>query len=224
MNEEISRILRMLEEGKINAEEAERLIRALREAESPRAESHGRAAPEPNPCATFAETLREIGRVVREAQRRQRRSACRYAVWCRYGVRRRHEQERRRRAENWNTFRRVKHVLLFSAIVDDHLKPEDRLRDLLDDQLAWDNLRFGLEEEFRIDVQPADLRALDTVQALMDYIDGRVQPASSAAAEPGESSSESSEAAEPAELGTDSPAADPERGSRRRPGGSTQPA
>src|SRR5579863_5863773 len=174
MHEEIARILRMLEEGKISAEEAERLIRVLREPEPPRPESHPRPTPEPDPFATFAARMREIVHACRTAQRRQRRAAHRYAIWCRYGIRRRHEQERRRRAEHWTPYRRVKHVLLFVAVVGDHVKPESRLNDLLDDQLAWDNLRFGLEEEFHLEIPAADLAGLATVQAVADYIEARL--------------------------------------------------
>src|SRR5215813_13741643 len=97
MNDEVSRILDMLEAGKITATEAAELIRALEERSS--AEAEARVAPPPDLCDDIRVRVRTVARAIRRAQERQRRYAQRYLVWCGHQLKRKVEQERRRRAE-----------------------------------------------------------------------------------------------------------------------------
>src|SRR5690242_12243652 len=101
MNEEISRILQMLEAGKINAGEAERLIRALGDVtgasgggESSHVEETSRPAG-PNPFRDLQEIFRMFG----DAQARAARRQCRWAHWRHFKWQRHQEEARRKRAE-----------------------------------------------------------------------------------------------------------------------------
>jgi hypothetical protein len=191
MNEEIERILRMLDEGKINAADAERLIRAVRSEAAPQdaewREWPDWSAPRPSPCIELKEKVRTVRRAVRAARDRQRRHAVRYAVWCMHHLKRKSERDRRKRSENRTTVDRVIYVLTASAVVATTPEAGSLVKDLLQgDQFAWDNFYFGLEEEFRIDIPPRDLHDLITVQSVADYIDRRLAepPAPVATEEP----------------------------------------
>ena len=211
MNEEIERILRMLEEGKISAAEAERLIRAVRsEGNKPEwGEWAAWTAPRPSPCVELREKVRTVRRAVRAARDRQQRHATRYAVWCMHHLKRKSERERRKRSQRRTTVERVIYVLTASAVVAAIPRPDSLVKDLLQgDQFAWDNFYFGLEEEFRIDIPPRDLHDLITVQSVADYVDRRLAELAPTSAEP--------EA--PAEVPTEEPPAAPRRRGKKAPG------
>lgn len=176
MDEEISRILRLLEEGKIQAAEAERLIRALKEVH----ETEVRIEPFGELNAFF----RGIARSMRRAARAQRRCRWwqffRYLEWL--------EQARRGRAETLSIAERVRFVLRERVMVEqESLTPEARLHDLLPDRMARDNLRYGLQAEFHLEIDPGDLDHLETVRALEEYISRRLSPPETHAASDSES-------------------------------------
>lgn len=186
MNEEISRILQLLEEGKINAEEAEKLIRAIRETgakppETPPSEATTGAAreaeqatPRPDPFRDICELFSLLGKAIRRAARRRRR----FWIWTVLHTLRTEEEARRRRAETKSVYERVRYVLKHIALVEeDSIEPGSRLReDLKMGRFSLDNLRLGLELEFRIDIPSGDLEGLTTVQAVVDYIHSRIAP------------------------------------------------
>src|SRR5262245_57444569 len=110
MNEEIAKILEMLEAGKIDAAEAEKLIRTINEA---KAESHARPIC-PNPFRDIEDLFRIFGRAARQAARRRSR----WAVWRFYSFLHWQEEARRERARTMSTFERVAFVLRERALVD----------------------------------------------------------------------------------------------------------
>jgi acyl carrier protein len=174
MNEDISRILQMLEEGKINAAEAERLIRALKEPGAPSAEAGERPTPRPGPVHDFNDLIRLIAQATKRAARRQRR----LMIWRFFQFLRCQEEFRQERARTMNVEERVRFVLQHIAVVEtDEIEPASRLRaDLKMGPIAFDNLRSGLEVEFHMEIPPGDLSGLDTVQAVVDYISRRLSP------------------------------------------------
>jgi acyl carrier protein len=165
MEEEISRILRLLEEGKIDAAEAERLIRALKELR----EAEARVEPFGELNAFF----RTITRTMRRAAHFQRRCRWwqffRYLEWL--------EQARQRRSESLTTPERVHFVLRERVMISqEDISPTARLHNLLPDRIAWETLRYGLQTEFHLAIDPSDLDRLETVQDLEEYITQRLTP------------------------------------------------
>lgn len=183
MNEEIARILQMLEDGKIGAEEAEKLIRAVRESQ---------AAPPPPPpppkqetrfgestedwwgfCANPFRDLEDLGRILRQTGRQIRRNRIRRYWWHHYRLNHWCEMRRRRREETMTTFERVRFVLLLAPVENDFIvQPDTNFHDLLRrDRIAWDNLRYGLQEEFLLDITMDKLDACRTVQDIVNLVE-----------------------------------------------------
>lgn len=179
MEQEVSGILRLLEDGKITADEAERLIRAARSArESAPSPSHPTIRHEP------ADSLSSILRVLQSAGRWQRRMLMlRLARF-----HRRHESQRQERARAMGIGERVRFVLIHRVFADpDVVCPTARLRDDLHlDAAGWEALRFALDTEFGIQGLAEQIEGLSTVQELYKCVEARLheQAASAAPAEP----------------------------------------
>ena len=187
MNEEISKILQMLEGGKINAEETERLIKARNvtpNAASPEPEKE--AQPFPNPFRD----LQELFRFLSDAQGRAMRRQNRWLYWRHYKHARSEAEARAARAETLNTEERIRFILTDRVLVDRHdFGPDTPLNELLNvsrwccektNGIAWENLQYGLEDEFGLEMSVEDLQGCETFQALVDFIVARV-PVSAAA-------------------------------------------
>ncbi len=184
MNEDISRILQMLEDGKINADEAERLIKALREPES----AGGATASETTaqPQADPFRDVRELGRMLREAQARFIRRQARIARWRHDQFARAEADARKLRAETHTPFQRVRHVLIHRVYVDrQEFQPDTPLRELMDvcagpwerrAGIAWQNLRYGLEDEFGVTLTDEQVRGWNTVQDMVNAVSGGEEP------------------------------------------------
>jgi hypothetical protein len=184
MNEEISRILQMLEAGKINAEEAERLIRALNETSTQHSDAPEKERESfPNPFRD----LQELFRFFSDAQGRALRRQNRWLYWRHYKFARDEAAARTARAETLDTEARIRFILTDRVLVDKHdFEGAANLNDLMNvsrwccertNSIAWDNLRYGLEDEFALEISMEDLHGCETVQALLDYISAKV-PAS----------------------------------------------
>lgn len=190
MNEEIARILQMLEAGKISAEEAERLIRAVNEGGAP-----GSRAPHGGPGAEGAHegahfepfhNLKQLFRWLSEAQMRGMRRQIRWYWWRRYRCDRWEARQRGQRADTMSATDRVRFVLLERVQVDNRdPRPTESLTELLSGdsagwersaQTAWEVLRLALEDEFGIQIDATELKAVPTVQALVEYVEARVPP------------------------------------------------
>ena len=198
MNEEISKILQMLEAGKINAEEAERLIRALSDAPKSPAEDPG---PELHTFPNPFRDLQELFRVFSTAQDRAVRRQHRWLYWRHYKHARCEQEARAKRAETMDTAARIRYILTDRVLVEkSDFDENSNLNDLLSvsrwccertNNIAWDNLRYGLEDEFGLEIAMEDLRACETVQGVIDYVTARVpaptlnpQPSEPAESEP----------------------------------------
>lgn len=247
MNEEIGRILQLLEKGTISAEEAERLIRAAGEAGagSPRlapaqAASGGGTAEEEarihigraiedfwDPFSPFANPLPDIGdfsRAFRRVKDRIRRHNTRRFWWSYFRLNQWYERRRSQRRESMSVYERVRFVLLGAPASGDFiLQAQTDIHELLDkDRLAWDLFQLGLEEEFGFAVAMEQARSFRTVQDVVDYVEQRrnwTEPASPASS--GEAvSQESLDRPEPDELAE--PVTEPEsnrdQGGRKRGG------
>lgn len=169
MNEEISRILKMLEEGRITAAEAESLIRALREGGAPPPPPpSGPPPPRSRPRGDLCDLFGAIARAIGRAERRQRR----YSVWSFLQQVRIRQEERRERMNRMSAAERVLYVFEEIVLPDaEEITPEMRLReDLHLGAIARDNLRFGLEAEFDIRIPVGEALDWKTVQDVMDYI------------------------------------------------------
>jgi acyl carrier protein len=166
MNEEISRILRMLEEGRITAAEAELLIRAVKEGSAP--PPPGTPPPRPRPRGDLCDLFGAIARAISRAERRQRR----YSIWSFLQQVRIRQEERRERINRMSAAERVRYVFDEIVLPDvEEIKPGMRLReDLHLGSIARDNLRFGLEAEFDIRIPVGEALDWKTVQDVMDYI------------------------------------------------------
>lgn len=168
MNEQVNRILRMLEEGKIDADAAERLIRALQRTEpASGSERHW-------PFEGRAETpdiFRGIVRALKAASRRQRR-----LVWWRYyRFNDRMAACRRKRAAELSTPARIEHLFVHRGLADpDELRPEVTLDQLGFDQFARDILRWALQDEFGIEIQPQEVQRLTTFGSVVEWVESRV--------------------------------------------------
>src|SRR5256714_519636 len=141
MNEEISRILGLLEKGKINAEEAERLIRAVGEQGKPRTDEAASASATAGTagCADPLTELRRIFRRVGEAQMRASRRWGRWHWWRHYKLERHTEKKRRSRSESMSTFDRVIFVLKERVFVEEaEITADTSLKSLLDlEPIRW---------------------------------------------------------------------------------------
>ena len=186
MNEEVSKILQMLEAGTINAGEAERLIRALGEAGSaPRAEETASPEESVRPvCLNPFRDLQELFRIAGEVQARAVRRQSRWAHWRHFRWTRQEAEARSKRAETMDTAERVRFVLTdrvavylleFGAnappgeLISSSLSGWERPR-----RIAWDNLRYGLEDEFQIEIPAEDVEKWETVQSIVEYVGGRI--------------------------------------------------
>ncbi len=172
MNEEVGRILGMLEDGKISAEEAERLIRALCETASHRA-SAGKRGPCGEP-KQGADILKCICRALKAAARRQRRMSW----WQYYWANRRWAEARSKRAADMGTAERVERLLIECGLGDPgETPPTARLdQDLHFDNLARQVLRYALEDEFGLSVSPEDVLAMATVADVVAFVEARLTP------------------------------------------------
>jgi hypothetical protein len=225
MNEEIAKILQMLEAGTISADEAERLIRAVRE-EPGSSRAGGRPASDA-PVEPF-HSLKLLFRRLSEAQMRAARRQLRWMWHCRYRAASREARDRAHRIANMATAEQVRWLLLERVQVDDRdPRPESRLTDLLapdpcdwdrSTRVPWDTLRLALEAEFGIAVDRNELQGLVTVQDLADYVEARVPPRASAqAAASPEAAEQTGEPPNPTTPDPQEPPAPPaERPSRRR--------
>ena len=177
MNEEIARILQLLESGKINADEAERLIKAVNGSPGgrprPGAEpddggSTEAAGPEIclNPFRDLEQLFRTITRAYRGGMRRHRR----FEEWRWHEYRRSRGDERRQRAETQSVADRVRYVVAERALLD----PDSGLEDL--DEVARGLLRYELEDEFSIEIPADDLATVYNLDALSAYVESRLRP------------------------------------------------
>jgi hypothetical protein len=199
MNEEISRILELLEKGIVTAEEAERLIRAAGVAaaaafaESPQpsappvmetlgaeqeARRHSDRAIEDfwDPFSPFANPLPDLGdlsRTIRRIRDRVRRHNTRRFWWNYFRLNRWYEFRREQRRESMSTYERVRFVILGAPAVSDFiLQAQTDIHELLDrDRIAWDLFRLGLEEEFGKPVSAELAYSFRTVQSVVDWVD-----------------------------------------------------
>src|SRR5258708_33196129 len=114
MNEEISKILQMLEAGKINAEEAERLIHALNDSAKPAGAPPEPETPSfPNPFRD----LQELFRVFSDAQNRAARRQHRWLYWRHYKHARGEREASEKRAATMDNAGRIRFVLTERALV-----------------------------------------------------------------------------------------------------------
>jgi hypothetical protein len=228
MNEEITRILQMLEDGKIGADEVEKLIRALRESQAAPPPPPPPPPPKPQPsfgeaaedwwgfCANPFRDLEDLGRILRQTGRQIRRNRIRRYWWHHYRLNHWCEMRRRRRKETMTTFERVRFVLLLAPVENDFIvQPDTNFHDLLRrDRIAWDNFRYGLQEEFRLDISLDRLDSLRTVQDVVDFVEAEKKAKSAPQAETAETwpptepdtPAEPEVPAEPAEPAVPSPA------------------
>jgi acyl carrier protein len=196
MNDEISRILRLLEEGKISADEAERLIRSLKEGlgkgpgpSDKRWKCEGKAEP--------PDVVRSIVRAFKAAARRHRRSTW----WRYYWFAQKLTEARQRRKAAATAEARVHHLFTHCGLADPGDLPNaTTLADLAFDDMARDVLRFAIEDEFGVTVTSDDVSAFQTVGDVVAWASERV-PAAPAAPAP--------EAAEP-QAGSPEPTVAPE--------------
>ncbi len=237
MNEDISRILDMVEKGTITADEAERLIRvsmlnsaagtrSFRDSASESApfafregstehESAGREeralddlwdpfSPFSNPLPD----LQDITRVFRRIGDRLKRHHMRRYWWNYFRLNRWYEHRRTQRRAAMSTYERVRFVLLGAPAHSEFvIQAQTDIPELLErDRIAWDLFRFGLEEEFGIELSMDQARAFRTVQDVVDYVDYVEKPADTPGATegsaPGEPASDSTPEVEPAKPAT----------------------
>jgi hypothetical protein len=197
MNEEIGRILQMLESGKISAEEAERLIRASGEAGVPPSASPpltdataeeearihtGRAIEDFwDPFSPFANPLPDIGdlsRTVRRIKGRIRRHNTRRFWLSYFRLNRWYESRRKQRRDTMSAYERVRFVLLGAPPSGEFiLQAQTDIHELLvNDDIAWSLFNLGLDEEFGFETTMDQLRAFRTVQDVVNYVEQQQQP------------------------------------------------
>src|SRR5688572_8728125 len=172
MNEEIARILQLLEAGKINADEAERLIKAMREPVGATAGSARAGSPEDsftesvsqqNPFRDIEQLFKTVTRAYKSGLKKHRR----FEEWRWHEFRRAKHEERRQRAESQSVGDRVRFVLTERAFID----PDSSLEEL--DEIARGLLRYELEEEFGMEIPRDDLETIGAIDALIAYIESR---------------------------------------------------
>jgi len=194
MNEQISRILKLLEDGKITADAAERLIRALQEVggngSSERRWQTGYRSEPPD-------ILRVLMRAIRAAGRRQRR----LSWWRYYRFQDQLARCRRKRAEEMSTADRVAHIFTHRGLADpDELQANATLEDLGFDQVARAVLRWALQDEFGVEMSEDTLASLWTYGAVVEWAERHSAGHSTAA----------TEAANPEPAAAPEPPSDPE--------------
>jgi len=163
MNEEIGRVLDLLEAGKIGADEAERLIRAVCEAARP-----GGARQRDRSVAR--DDLRAACRWIGKRCREMARTRHTVRWWHHFAHRRYREEERARRASRLSACERVTYVL-DAYLLRDSAPREARLREDLGLRgLEWELLRYALEDEFRLEIFPGDLKACVTVADIVALV------------------------------------------------------
>ncbi len=172
MNEEVGRILTMLEDGKISAEEAERLIKALCVTASGQAET-GKRHPS-GERKEGADILKCVWRALRVAARRQRR----VSWWQQYWANRRWVEARTKRAAGMGTPERIEHLFIECGLADPgDAPPTARLeQDLRLDHLARQVLRYALEDEFGLTVSTEDVQGMATVADVIAFVESRTAP------------------------------------------------
>ncbi|HSV74053.1 MAG TPA: hypothetical protein VLH79_09870 [Chthonomonadales bacterium] len=164
MNEEITRVLDLLEEGKIAADEAERLIRAVCEARL----SGARERRAERPAAH--DDLRAACRWIRMRCRQMARTRHTVRWWRHFADLRCREDERARRARHMPAAERVAYVL-DAYLLRGGPPPDARLReDLGLSGMEWELLRYAMEHEFGVGLLPGDLRACVTVADLVALV------------------------------------------------------
>src|SRR5262249_41572208 len=144
-------------------------------APEPEEEIHGF----PNPFRD----LQELFRFITDAQNRALRRQHRWLFWRHYKHSRTEREARAQRAESMDAEARIRFVLVERVLTDKQdFDNSARLEDLLNvtrwccertNSIAWENLQFGLEDEFGLDIPMDDLKSCETVQSLIDYIGGR---------------------------------------------------
>mgnify|MGYP005854830857 CR=1 FL=1 len=176
MKEEVGRILGMLEDGKINAQEAEKLIRALCDTASDRtAPGDRRHSEEPRQCTDI---LKSISRALKAAARRQRRMSCLQYYWaCQ-----RRAEARSRRAATMSTSERVERLFVECGLGDPGgVPPTASLdEDLHFDDLARQVLRYALEDEFGLTVTADEALGMAAVADVVAFVERRLAPTASA--------------------------------------------
>jgi hypothetical protein len=252
MNDEITRILELLEKGTITAEEAERLIRAAGAATArafgekaepeavppvignPTAEDESRQhfhrAIEDfwDPFSPFANPLPDLGDISRGLKRireRIKRHNTRRFWWNYFRLNKWYEHRRSQRRASMTTYERVRFVLLGAPAYPGFiLQAQTDIHELLGkDRMAWDLFRFGLEEEFGIEVSMDQARYFLSVQDVVDWVEERrpsstMVPETEAHAPSSEPDAAEPSDAAPTETAVESPA-EPAPGGRGRPRG-----
>lgn len=178
MDEEIGRILQLLEEKKIDAAAAERLIYAVRGTRKERTASPHSDNPFDahwNPPLPPLPDMRELIDILRSAQKQIHRRRHRHYWWHYYTMNHWQRQQRQRRVETMSTYERVRFVLMGATLWEEVvLHPTVLLQDVLRrERVAWECFHYGLEEEFDRTIPLSDLAGLTTVQAVADYLDVR---------------------------------------------------
>lgn len=170
MNEEISRILKLLEDGKITADAAERLIRAVRDRSGNGTSEHrwstaGRTEP--------PDILRGLVRSLKAAGRRHRR----LTWWRFYRFQEQMAACRRRRADEMTPRARVEYLFTHRGLAEpDELRPEVSLSDLGLDQVGKDVLRWALQDEFGVELAPEVFGSLTTYGAVVAWAESLTTP------------------------------------------------
>lgn len=171
-NDEIDRILKLLEDGKITPKEAEGLIRAIRKGtqvagEAPKTRKWACGGTGEGP-----DLIRSVLNGLKAAARRQRRLA-----WWRYyrfadQLRTlRHDRRRRLSPED-----RLRHLFADRGLADpDELKPEAKLADLGFDVVAWEVLRHALEEEFETALADETVRSFTTYGNVLAWVSAQAR-------------------------------------------------
>lgn len=166
MNEEISRILKLLEDGKISANEAERLLRLVMQGPG-----SGTSSAKRWECCTGepGAVWRGIRRALRSMARAQRRSAW----WQYFWTVRQAAEGRRKRAAEMTIAERVQHIFVACGLADkENLSSEATLEgDLGFSAITRQLLRFALEDEFGIAVTDDDVARFVTLADVVAFVE-----------------------------------------------------
>lgn len=169
MNDEISRILKLLEDGKVTADEAERLIRTITQSQEAGTERTRRS--EGDACEPGA-VWRALRGTLRAVARAQRRSAW----WQYFWTTRRAAEARRKRAAEMTVGQRVEFLLVECGLADrDDLSPAAKLDgDLGCSCMSRQLLRYALEDEFGITITNDEANGFATVADVVACVEERV--------------------------------------------------
>ena len=247
MNEEISRILDLLEKGTVTADEAQRLIQAARLTDATPSPNgiasevpprlHGGSAEEEadghadravddlwDPFSPFSNPLPDLGdfsRAFRRLRNRIRRHHVRRYWWNYHRLNRWYEHRRSQRRATMSVYERVRFVILAApAHTDFVVQPQTDIHELLErDRIGWDLFRLGLEEEFGIELTIEQSHAFRTVQDVVDYVEKVIAaPAGPTGGQPPDESSAPPGSTEPAETSESAEPPKPGRPGRRSAG------